>query len=100
VNELRSLLSNCKTLILSNSNYALTYIKRQTNKIAYNLAKTSVLHLHGSLVLSFTFHFVLTLLFCMKRNELSLLKESIFYSIYIKKKKKLGAVEYALYIYN
>jgi len=44
VNELGSLLSNCRTLLLSNPSYVLTYIRRQANRVAHNLARASILH--------------------------------------------------------
>jgi len=44
VNELGILLSNCRTLLLSNTNYALAYVKRQANRVAHNLTRASILH--------------------------------------------------------
>jgi hypothetical protein len=43
MNELRSLLlSNYRTLLLSNASYALAYIRRQANIVAHNLARASI----------------------------------------------------------
>jgi len=39
VNEQENLLSNCRTLLLSNASYVLAYIRRQTNRIPYNLVE-------------------------------------------------------------
>jgi len=44
MNELGSLLSNRRTLLLSNASYALVYIRRQANIVAQNLARVSILH--------------------------------------------------------
>jgi len=44
VNELGSLLSNCRALLFSNDTYALAYVRRQANRVAHNLARASILH--------------------------------------------------------
>jgi len=52
VNEQGNLLSNCRTLLISNVSYALAYIRRQTNRVARNLARASRLHASPSSFLS------------------------------------------------
>jgi len=49
MNELGSLLSNCRTLLLSNASYALAYVRRQVNIVAHNLARASILHASPSI---------------------------------------------------
>jgi len=44
VNELGSLLSNCRAMLFSNASYALAYVRRQANRVAHNLARASILH--------------------------------------------------------
>jgi ribonuclease HI len=51
MNELGTLLSNCRTLLLSNASYALAYIRRQANIVAHNLARASILHVSPSIFL-------------------------------------------------
>jgi len=49
MNELGSLLSNSRSLLLSYVSYAITYIRRQANIIAHNLARASILHASPSI---------------------------------------------------
>jgi len=49
VNELGSLLSSCRALLFSNASYALAYVRRQANRVAHNLAQTSILHASPSI---------------------------------------------------
>jgi hypothetical protein len=49
VNELGSLLSNCRTLLFSNATYVLAYVRRQANRVAHNLARASILHASPSI---------------------------------------------------
>jgi ribonuclease HI len=51
MNELGSLLSNCRTLLLSNASYALAYVRRQANIVAHYLARASILHFNPSIFL-------------------------------------------------
>lgn len=44
MDELRNLLSNCRTLLISNASYDPAYIRRQANRIAHNLTRASRLH--------------------------------------------------------
>jgi len=60
MNELKCLLSNCITLLLSNASYALTYIRKQTNIVAHNLARASILHVTPSI-----FFFIIMLVFIL-----------------------------------
>jgi hypothetical protein len=41
-NELGTLLSTCSSLLISNANYNIAYVRRQANKIAHNLASASL----------------------------------------------------------
>jgi len=49
VNELGSLLFNCRALLFSNATYALAYVRRQANRVAHNLARASILHASPSI---------------------------------------------------
>jgi hypothetical protein len=49
VNELRSLLSNCRALLFSNVTYALAYVRRQANRVTHNLARASILRTSPSI---------------------------------------------------
>jgi len=49
VNELGSLLSNCRTLLSSSASYTLAFIRRQANRVAHNLARVSILHASPSI---------------------------------------------------
>jgi len=64
VNELGILLSNYRTLLFSNASYALTYVRRQANRVTHNLSQASILHVVP--LLSIVLHIVFTLLFWMK----------------------------------
>lgn len=44
VNEIGSLLANYRALLSSNTSYALAFIRRQSNRVAHNLARASILH--------------------------------------------------------
>ena len=41
-NELGTLLSNCSSLLISNANYNIAYVRRQANRVAHNLARASL----------------------------------------------------------
>jgi ribonuclease HI len=50
VNEVRSLLSNCRALFFfSNASYALAYVMRQANRVTHNLARVFILHASPSI---------------------------------------------------
>jgi len=50
LNECGDTISRCKTLLAFHSNYCVFYVKRQINKIAHNIARTSLTH-HSSYLL-------------------------------------------------
>jgi len=50
MNELGSLLSNCRTLLLSNASYTLAYVRRIANTVAHNLARASILHVSPNII--------------------------------------------------
>jgi hypothetical protein len=41
-NELGILFSSCSFLLISNANYNITYVRRQANRVAHNLAIASL----------------------------------------------------------
>ncbi|GAU43282.1 hypothetical protein TSUD_36320 [Trifolium subterraneum] len=41
-NELGTLLSTCSSLLISNVNYNVAYVRRQTNRVAHNLVRASL----------------------------------------------------------
>ncbi|KAK2383160.1 hypothetical protein QL285_070645 [Trifolium repens] len=41
-NELGTLLSTCSSLLISNANYNIAYVRRQANRFAHNLARASL----------------------------------------------------------
>jgi hypothetical protein len=41
-NELDTLLSTCNSLLISNANYNIAYVRRQVNRVAHNLATASL----------------------------------------------------------
>jgi len=49
VNELGSLLSNCRAFLFSNDTYVLAYVMRQANRVAHNLTRASILHASPSI---------------------------------------------------
>ena len=57
VNELGSLLSNCRAMLFSNASYALAYVRRQANRVAHNLARASMFHYFLSSSILYSFYY-------------------------------------------
>lgn len=66
LNEFEDIISRCKTLLASHSNYSVTYVRRQANRVAHSIARASLSHPSPYL-----FHDVLDYLYPLIINEMN-----------------------------
>lgn len=70
-NEFGDIISRCKNL-LSRNNFIVSYVRRQTNRIVYNIARVTLFHPNPIFFMKYHLH--LYLLFFNKMNQLCLAK--------------------------
>jgi len=44
INEIGDLVSECKTLLLSNPDYVVSFVRKQANKVAHSIARATLSH--------------------------------------------------------